>query len=95
VKRGTQLAQVRLDSNLYHRTGGAARFQDGALLELPAWRSITGWDVESLEGDPQFVAPDAADFRLRDQSPARERGTPLDEGFCGDRPDLGALERCD
>ena len=95
VKRGTQLAGVRLESNLYHRGGGAVRFQSGgASLELSAWRSSTGWDAESLEGDPQFVAPEAADFRLGAQSAARERGTPLEEGFCGERPDLGALELC-
>jgi hypothetical protein len=45
--------------------------------------------------DPQFVAPEALDFRLRATSPARDAGLPLSpytNGYDGAAPDIGAFE---
>ncbi|HEY8505387.1 MAG TPA: FG-GAP-like repeat-containing protein [Gemmataceae bacterium] len=47
------------------------------VLDLSAWRAQTGQDMNSVVAAPGelFLNPDAGDFRLRADSPARDRGT--------------------
>lgn len=82
-----------VDSNLYFREGGAARFLlDGVDQNFTQWRQKTGGDGHSLEGSPAFTDTDSEDFTLSPASPARDRGVVLGLPFCGQAPDLGARE---
>jgi len=40
--------------------------------DLSEWRKVTGFDQQSLIADPKFVNPQADDFRLLPDSPARQ-----------------------
>jgi hypothetical protein len=40
--------------------------------DLSEWRKATGFDQQSLIADPKFVNPQADDFRLLPDSPARQ-----------------------
>jgi hypothetical protein len=67
-----------VDSNLYFREAGAARFRlNGVDLNLSQWRAGTGLDGRSLERSPSFVNVAAEDFTLAPASPARDRGVAL------------------
>jgi len=57
-------------SNLYWRPGGDVEFLGRSLEE---WQAL-GLDAGSIVGDPGFVDPQAADFRLKDGSPALALG---------------------
>ncbi len=60
----------RLKNNLYWNTHGPVRFFDMTPQE---WME-TGKDEGSLVARPRFVAPAHYDFRLKDDSPARQLG---------------------
>jgi len=94
VRRGSRLNNVRMDSNLYHRSSGSLSFQVGSTRSFSQWRSDTGFDSESIEAAPGFMDASKADFRLRPGSAAIDRGTGVGEGSCGRGPDLGAIESC-
>ena len=62
---------VRLASNLYYDASGQpVDFQGLTLAE----RQAKGWDLGSIVADPEFVDPQAGDFRLRPDSPATKVG---------------------
>ncbi len=70
------------DRNLYWRTDGKAMlFNDEALED---WQAL-GLDRTSLIADPQFIAPEKDDFRLKPTSPAITRlgFQPFDPGQAG------------
>jgi nitrous oxidase accessory protein NosD len=93
LRAGAGRAGAVVDSNLYFRDGGAARFRlDGVDQDLTQWRQKTGLDGRSLERSPGFTDTDAEDFTLTPASPARDRGVALGLPFCGSAPDLGARE---
>jgi hypothetical protein len=72
--RDSDLRDCEADRNIYWCTAAAARCSDFLLAQ----RS-TGVELHSLAVDPQFVDPDAADFRLRPESPAYGLGfEPID-----------------
>lgn len=77
-----------MDRNLYWDARRAAgpdtlRFVSDT---LEAWQA-RGHDQHSLVADPRFIAPEAGDFRLRDDSPAHEIGfEPFDVRDAGVRP---------
>jgi hypothetical protein len=54
----------RFDHNIYFNTGS---------LNFKDWQA-QGQDVHSIFADPQFVAPEKGDFRLRSKSPALRFG---------------------
>jgi hypothetical protein len=54
----------RFDHNIYFNTGS---------LDFKDWQA-QGQDVHSIFADPQFVAPEKGDFRLRSKSPALRFG---------------------
>ena len=95
VRHGTTQERVYVDSNLYFNSGGGLTFRLGSSqVNFDRWRNDGGHDRESLEADPRFVDAGSSDFRLSEGSPALDRGTDVSEGYCGDLPDLGALESC-
>ena len=63
-----------IDDNWFHQYGTFANTSAGALT-LAAWRTQTGFDMASNEGDPQFVNAAAGDFHLQPGSPARTAAT--------------------
>ncbi len=71
------------DRNLYWREGGGPiRFGN---LSWEEWRA-KGMDKNSLIADPQFVAPEKFDFRLKPNSPALKLGfKPFDLSKVGPR----------
>lgn len=71
------------DRNLYWREGGGPiRFGN---LSWEEWRA-KGMDKNSLIADPQFVAPEKYDFRLKPTSPALKLGfKPFDLSKVGPR----------
>lgn len=50
--------------------------KDGAIMDLPSWRSQTGHDTESFVSNPTdiFVDPTKLDYRLKDHSTAKDVG---------------------
>jgi nitrous oxidase accessory protein NosD len=84
---------ARVDGNLYASAAGSARFRlDGVDTDFSGWRSATGLDRRSLERAPAFMDATDGDFRLAVGSPARDAGLALSANFCGQGPDIGALE---
>jgi hypothetical protein len=73
----------RMDHNLYYHAGDQPiTFPGGSTWQ--AWRQERGQDQHSLIADPRFVDPAQDDFRLRDDSPARELGfEPFDYSRAG------------
>ena len=82
---------VLCDSNLYWRTdGGDVRFGDRTLGQ---WQK-EGMDVNSLIADPDFVAPERDDFRLKTNSPALAIGfRPFDLTDVGPRKEVRRPDR--
>lgn len=74
-------AFARCDFNLYWNSGRAARFSYGGTLStevlynLPGWRTATGgWDLNSIEQNPEFADAAGWDFNLTSYSPAIDAG---------------------
>lgn len=98
---GDSLAGLVSDHNV-----GKPRFSTNSgnsAVPLAAWQFGTGRDRNSAEADAAslFVDASADDYRLREDSPARDTGTPehtADKDLQGDRrpvgaaPDVGAFE---
>ena len=77
--------KVKLESNLYFDASGKPVDFQGLTLDQ---RQEKGWDRGSLIADPQFVDPDAGDFRLQPDSPAAKVGfRPFDYTRAGLRGD--------
>lgn len=77
-------ARVEADHNLYWDGGKTTR------------SATPGLDAHSVFADPLFADPAKDDFRLREGSPALDKGTPLpglNDHFAGTGPDLGPFER--
>ena len=67
----------QIDNNLYWQIDGSPPSFPGN-LSFAKWQE-RGHDVHSLIADPQFLAPDRYDFRLPEDSPARQLGfVPID-----------------
>jgi hypothetical protein len=74
-------ARVEMENNLYFNTSGDPVNFVGLTLE--EWQEI-GRDGGSIIADPLFVAPEAFDFRLREDSPAARIGfKPFDSSKAG------------
>jgi hypothetical protein len=74
-------AQVWSDGNLYWDISGQPMNFGG--LSFAEWQA-RGQDIHGAVGDPLFVDPKNADFRLRPESPALAMGfEPIDTGKCG------------
>jgi hypothetical protein len=74
-------ANVKLDHNLYWNSSGAK--VDFAGKTLAEWQA-TGKDEGSRVADPDFVAPEHGDFRLKPGSPALQMGfKPFDYTHAG------------
>lgn len=75
----------RVDSNLFF-----TKYPE----ELDRYTPV-GWDVNSIAGDPLFIAPSAGNFQVKDGSPAFEVGFknfPMDQ-FGVKKPSLKAIAR--
>lgn len=65
---------LKIDFNLYDGTR-IGRWNDrGEGVDFPTWKQVCSCDVHSLNTDPRFVNPEAGDFRLQADSPARRAG---------------------
>lgn len=77
----TTTTVVRGNFNAFHAESNAVLATitslGRSLDTLAAWQTETGADTSSLEGDPLFADPDAADFHLRTTAPG---GRPLPAG---------------
>ena len=68
-------------NNLWFNAGGDVRFGE---LTHSEWVNQTGKDVGGLVADPEFINPDANDFRLKSDSPAIQMGfVPFDYSQAG------------
>lgn len=93
VRVGSGRSGAVVDGNLYSALSGAARFRlDGMDLDFTGWQGATRLDRNSLERAPGFMDAAGGDFRLAASSPARDAGVTLGGTFCGEGPDMGALE---
>jgi parallel beta-helix repeat protein len=65
---------LRMDRNLYSPPDGTTlAFGWGGAVPLPEWQKM-GFDVNGAVADPQFLAPQKDDYRLRPTSPAFKLG---------------------
>jgi len=71
ISKGNFGALAECDGNLYWAAGRPLAF--GPVGTLAEWRA-KGFDRHSVVADPQFVDPEAGDFRLRPTSPAHKLG---------------------
>jgi len=80
------------NENVFFRAGSAqldlpqsVRLSGGRKLSFEEWQQM-GYDVDSIVGDPLFVAPQSDDYRLKADSPAIRRGfVPIDVSKIGTR----------
>jgi hypothetical protein len=68
---GSLDGNYEFNNNIYWRVGGGP-IRMGT-LSFAEWQAA-GQDKDSVLADPQFVDPSACDFRLKDTSPALEKG---------------------
>jgi hypothetical protein len=99
---GTFVRDVTVDHNLYTDDANPRFRRDAQALTLEQWRE-SGFDADSIVGDPQFV-DSGTDLHIGAQSAALDRGALL-EAFIvssdidgdfrprGNGPDMGADER--
>jgi parallel beta-helix repeat protein len=85
-ENGTDIVNLRCDSNLFHRPSGLVlRWSlDGRggwagtdYSSLGAWQAATRFDDGSVQGDPRFADAAGCDFRLGATSPGIDRGQAL------------------
>jgi len=67
-------ARLSSNRNLFHNRAGTVSFGSQG-SSLATWRTTTGNDAQSVEGDPQFTNPGAGTFTLEASSPARGIGS--------------------
>lgn len=84
-----------VDYNDYYMSGGAVfkTFDANNTYSLATWRTATGWDAHSVEGDPLFV--DSIKYLIANTSPAKDTGVAIsgiNDGYRGTAPDMGAVE---
>jgi Right handed beta helix region len=79
---------VTLDHNIYYFPSGSKAvkwtFDQKDFGSFEEYVSATGDDQNSRFADPRFVDPDAHDFHLQADSPARNGGEDLGPGVVGD-----------
>ena len=74
--------QYAMDCNCYWNAAGKTPVFPGNLT-FKQWQA-KGQDVHSMIADPEFIAPDRYDFRLKDDSPALKLGfQPIDTSTIG------------
>lgn len=82
---GADVSGNASDYNVIYRSTGAIQFDlrgDSVNLvktDLPAWRTLTGWDLHSINADPAFMSGSGTNYILSAASPARDAGTNLVE----------------
>ena len=67
----------------------------GNTASLSTFQSWTGRNLNGVQGDPSFVAPASANFRLTSSSPAIDRGVYISGvtgSYAGAAPDDGRYE---
>ena len=68
---------------------------DFSNVPFPALLTKQGFEKHGVVADPLFIDPYNNDFRLQDNSPCKDRGTPAEGlimGFLGEAPDVGAYD---
>ena len=81
--------------NAYYQTMGSnlAQIKMVYYPTFSAYKSATGWEVNSINKDPQFVDAANHDYRLASNSPCIDAGDPSSpKDTNGTRSDMGALE---
>jgi hypothetical protein len=80
---------VTMDHNIYYFPAGSKAvkwaFDQKDYSSFEEYVAATGNDRKSQFADPRFVDPDAHDFHLRTDSPARNGGDDLGPAMVGDR----------
>jgi hypothetical protein len=83
-------ANYVIDYNLWNQSSGNL-IRIGSTYytqsQFANYKSVTGWDANSITGNPKFIGKDVGDFRLLPSSPARKVGY---QGL-----DIGALKHTD
>jgi len=70
----SDVSQLQFSHNLYSRGGTLARIQYNN-YSLAGWQTTFAQDrTGSFQGDPAFMGPNSGDFRLGNNSPARNAG---------------------
>jgi hypothetical protein len=61
---------------------------------VPDLRAGSGIEASGVSGDPRFIGPAGADYRIAPDSPARHAARPIPgiSDFLGSAPDIGAYQ---
>lgn len=95
---------IRSDFNVFYKLGTGYVVESrggGDYPTLATWQAVHSQDLHSLDSDPRIVDGDSNDFRLQDDSPAKEAGDKffellgvdlLDNAFDLISPSMGAVQ---
>jgi parallel beta-helix repeat protein len=98
-------SSVKIDNNLITRCTSGTCPVHGSKLAYVAGKGNTtsistlrswGYEARGISADPLFVGRSARDYRVRDGSPAINRGvriSGINDSFLGSAPDIGRFER--
>lgn len=67
------------DYNFFYNKSGSAvyQWQRKSYMTLNAFRNVSGLEINSKQGNPEFVNENQGDFRLQPESPAKDSGAAL------------------
>jgi hypothetical protein len=94
IIEGSTAGSTTSNYNLFHRSSGGLSFNAGGTNYngLINWRSGTGFDINSIEGDPQFLSTTYgnSDFmKISSTSPAKDNGEFIPGYHCSLADDAG------
>jgi hypothetical protein len=89
--RVTSAATLTSDYNdFYHSAGGSYFSYQGVDRTFATWKSSTGGDIHSSDGNPLFTDPNNHIYTLQGGSPALETGIYISGISTADPPNMGA-----
>ncbi len=91
---------VVIDYNLAYNPGSDALYgkyiayvsDKGNTASFGEFQAWTGYEAHGVNANPKFVDRATRDYQLAGDSPAIDRGIPIDQEYRGSAPDLGSRE---